>query len=100
MPVKLTVRHHSFTISCKAGEEDAMRRAAKKVEETINEVRDKWDVADGERAAIMAALTLVNANAGANGANGKQSTEKLCARIDAALLRTVPRGRASDGVNQ
>lgn len=71
-----------------------MRRAAKQVEETIDEVRDKWDVADGERAAIMAALTLVN------GASGKQTTEKLCARIDAALLRTVPRGRASDGVNQ
>ncbi|MGI9336998.1 MAG: cell division protein ZapA [Gammaproteobacteria bacterium] len=93
MPVKLTVRRHSFTIACEKGSEDAMRRAAKKVEETISEVRDKWQVADGERAAIMAALTLVHGGS-------PQITEQLCARIDAALLRTVPRGRASDGVNQ
>lgn len=93
MPVKLSVRRHTFTIACEEGGEDAMRRAAKKVEETIVEVRDKWHVADGERAAIMAALTLVH---GAGNAADTQITEQLCARIDAALLRTVPRGRASE----
>lgn len=88
MKVKLTVRHHSFTIACPAGGEDAMRRLAKKVEETINEMEGKFQVADTERAAIMAALTLVH--------DAPQITEKLCARIDAALLRTVPRGCASE----
>ena len=95
MPVKLTVRRHTFTIACEKGGEDAMRNAARKVEETISEVRDKWQVADGERAAIMAALTLTHSAPGNN-----QTSERLCKRIDAALLRTVPRGRASDGVDQ
>lgn len=98
MPVKLTVRRHSFTIACEKGAEESMREAARTVDEMIKDVREKWQVADGERAAIMAALTLANRPGGA--IPGKQTMERLCKRIDAALLRTAPRGRASDGVNQ
>ncbi len=100
MQVKLTVTGKTFTVACERGGEEELRRAAKTVEEAIGKVREKWRVADGERAAIMAALTLAHKPRGGAPQTEAKTMERISRRIDAALLRTVPRGRASEGVDQ
>ena len=57
-PLRLSIRRHQFNVSCAAADEDDMRQAAQLVEDKVRQLRDKTGVADGERAALMAALQI------------------------------------------
>lgn len=69
-----------------------MRAAARLVEEKIRELRDKTGVADGERAALMAALQIAfearRAPADSSAAAAAPDVGGMLRRIDDALART------------
>ncbi|MBE8157994.1 MAG: cell division protein ZapA [Betaproteobacteria bacterium] len=99
-PLKIFIRQHQFSVRCGKNEENAMRAAARAVEEKLRTVREQTKVADGERAALMAALQIAFEADGAPGA--PKNTAKMLRRIDAALARTDQflQERASNGMNQ
>lgn len=66
-----------------------MRAAARQVEDKIRELRDKTGVADGERAALMAALQIAFESRNAPGAAATAAdVGGILRRIDGALART------------
>ena len=103
--VKINIRQHQFTVLCGPKEEDAMRAAARAVEDKLQLVREQTKVADGERAALMAALQIAYdktpAPAPASYPPAKY-TDRLLRRIDGALARTDQflQERAPGGLNQ
>ena len=103
--LRLSIRRHQFNVSCAAQDEDEMRRAAKLVEDKIRQLRDKTGVADGERAALMAALQIAFesesrrksaadsasdsvADSVADSDSAALNWEEMLRRIDGALART------------
>lgn len=97
-PLTIFIRQHQFSVRCGRHEEDAMRAAARAVEEKLRAVREQTKVADGERAALMAALQIAfEADGAAPGNAGR-----MLRRIDAALARTDQflQERATNGANQ
>lgn len=102
--VKITIRQHQFTVLCSPKEEDAMRAAARAVEDKLQLVREQTKVADGERAALMAALQIAydKTPAASPAAYPSKYTDRLLRRIDGALARTDQflQERAPGGLNQ
>lgn len=96
--LQVNIRRHRFQVSCAARDEEAMRAAARLVEEKVKTLRDKTNVADGERAALMVALQIAfefrnGASAAADSANDAKNDSPpdfrgLLRRIDGALART------------
>ena len=92
--LQLRVGRQDFTVSCEAGEEELMQSAVRRVERALGEARSRYHAADGERAALMAALWLAfdteKKNAGKtpdlDAEEGR--IELLSERIRAVLART------------
>ena len=92
--LKLRVGRQDFTVSCETGEEELMRAAMRRVERALGEARSRYHAADGERAALMAALQLAfeteKKNAGkAPDLDAEEGRiELLSERMRAVLART------------
>ena len=92
--LKLRVGRQNFTVSCESGEEELMRAAAQRVERALEEARSRYHAADGERAALMAALRLAfetekkNTDESSNLGAEEGKIELLSERIRAVLART------------
>lgn len=101
--VQIFIRRHQFNVNCPAKDEDAMREAARLVEEKIKRLRDKTGVADDERMALMTALQIAfeaqhapakSAKSAAAPAKSKSAAAAapdisgILRRIDDALART------------
>ena len=91
--VQISIRRHRFNVSCGAQDEEKMHAAARLVEEKIKTLRDKTGVADGERAALMAALQIAfescdTANAPAAKSSPPFDISDILRRIDGALDRS------------
>ena len=94
MPVvRLRVGRQDFRVTCEAGEEEMMNRAAARVAREMDEARTRFQAADGERAATMAALRVafdaertMKKNLAAADESGR--IRLLSDRIRAALART------------
>ena len=92
--LQLRVGRQDFTVSCEAGEEELMRAAAQRVERALGEARSRYRAADGERAALMAALRLAfetgkkNAGKASDLEAEEGKIESLSERIRAVLART------------
>lgn len=103
--LRINIRRHTFNVACAKGGEAAMKEAARAVEEKIDHLRGKTGVADGERAALMAALQIAyeaRQNPEAPAAARAPDVSAMVRRINDALARTDSslQGHASDGVNQ
>ena len=95
--VRLRVGRQDFRVTCEAGEEDMMNKAAARVEREMGEARTRFRAADGERAATMAALRVAfdaeraekKKWADLRESGGEQGRiHMLSARIRAVLART------------
>ena len=94
--VRLRVGRQDFRVTCEAGEEEMMNQAAARVEREMGEARTRFQAADGERAATMAALrvafdaerTMKKKNADLEKSGEAGRIQLLSERIRAALART------------
>lgn len=94
--VRLRVGRQDFRVTCEAGEEEMMNKAAARVEREMGEARNRFQAADGERAATMAALRVafdaertMRKKLGDLAESAKESRiQELSERIRAVLART------------
>ena len=91
--VRVSIRRHQFNVSCAARDEEAMRNAARLIEEKIKRLREKTGVADDERAALMLALQIAfetrrGAAPSSESAVAAPDFGGVLRRIDGALART------------
>lgn len=100
--LQVFIRQHKFNVSCDKNDEAAMRAAARLVEEKVVALREKVKVADGERAAMMAALQVAFEARKTPPFTGHKKAAAMVRRINSALERTdgYLQERAANGVNQ
>ena len=100
--LQVFIRQYKFNVSCTREDEAAMRAAARLVEEKVGALREKVKVADGERAAMMAALQVAFEAQNAPSVTGNTKIAAMRRRIESTLERTNDylQERAANGVNQ
>ena len=101
--IKIHVRRHEFNIACAPSDENAMRAAARLLEDKIDVIRARSRVADGERTAVMAALLIAfEAQKNNAAAYPQHRLDGIIEQVNGALSRTDSflQGPANNGVNQ
>ena len=88
--MKLRVGRHDFSVSCESGEEPLLSAAAATVEREMETARRAFQAADGERAAVMAALLVAFSAEKKLARTGEKAPET---GLDAVKIREL-----SDGV--
>lgn len=106
MTIQIFIRQHKFNVACSDQNESLMRTAARGVEDKIHKLREKNQVVDGERVALMAALQIAfeaqSTVAAAAPPPPAINIDGILKRIGDTLERTDSslQRRVSSGVNQ
>lgn len=56
----ITLLGHSYTISCRPGEEEALLRSARYLDNALEGIKSRIKTPDGEKIALMAALNITH----------------------------------------
>ena len=105
MTIQIFIRQHKFNVACSDQNESLMRTAARGVEDKIHKLREKNQVVDGERVALMAALQIAfeaQNTVAAAAPPPAINIDGILKRIGDTLERTDSslQRRVSSGVNQ
>ena len=85
----ITLLGHTYTISCRPGEEEALLRSARYLDNALEGIKSRTKAHDGEKIALMAALNITHELLDCLSAlkDQKHQVEGMISRLEGALSR-------------